>query len=98
MVSASPMEKPSTSVAPRAMRLSCRHSSSTVIDAGHGIRPPVRPNSTIWPVVTSRPAKRRWMSSACSRAWASMPVVSTSAAAGAGFAWPWSWPHDAPWT
>ncbi len=31
---------------------SCKQISSTVMDAGQGISPPVRPNSTICPVVT----------------------------------------------
>ena len=38
---------------------------------GQGISPPVMPNRTICAVVTSRPAKRRRISSACWRSWAS---------------------------
>ena len=56
---------------PKAIRFTCRHSSSTVIAPGQGMRPPVRPNSRICPVVTSRPAKRRRMASACWRSCAS---------------------------
>src|SRR5205814_1893586 len=62
IVSARPMLKHSTSVAPSVTFFSCRHSSSTVMAAGQGTSPPVRPNTTICPVVTSRLAKRRLMS------------------------------------
>ena len=51
-VNARPMLKLNTSVAPRAKCFSCRQISSTVMDAGQGISPPVRPNITICPVVT----------------------------------------------
>ena len=64
MVSASPMLKHSTSVAPSATFFNCRHSSSTVIEAGHGMSPPVSPN-TRSAVVTWRLAKRWRMSLAC---------------------------------
>lgn len=61
-VSARPTLKPSTSVAPSENFFSCKQISSTVMDAGQGISPPVRPNSTICPVVTWRPSKRRLIS------------------------------------
>ncbi len=71
MVSARPMLKHTTSANPRLSCFSWMQSSSTVIAAGHGMSPPVRPNMTIWPVVTLRPAKRLRISSAWARAWAS---------------------------
>ena len=45
------------------------HINSTVIAAGQGIRPPVKPNNKICQLVTSLPSKRRLMSLAWARAW-----------------------------
>ena len=70
MVSAKPILKPNTNVAPNANRFSCKHNKSTVIEAGHGIKPPVKPNTTICPVVTSRLVKRFLISLACANSWA----------------------------
>ena len=45
-VNARPILKPKTKVAPIATFLSCKQSKSTVIVAGQGIRPPVKPKSS----------------------------------------------------
>ncbi len=48
-----------------------KHTSRMVKAAGQGMSPPVMPNKMICGVVTARLAKRRAMSSACARSWAS---------------------------
>ena len=47
--------------------------AARVMAAGHGIRPPVRPNRTIWGVVTVLPTKRLRMSAAWARARIRLP-------------------------
>ena len=64
-VIAKPMLKHSTSAAPSVNSFTWMQSSKTVMAAGQGIRPPVRPNRIICPVVTLRFAKRFLMSFAC---------------------------------
>ena len=53
-VNANPTLNPSTKIAPRVTRFSCKHNNKTVIEAGQGINPPVKPNMTICPVLATQ--------------------------------------------
>ena len=53
VVMANPKLNAPTITKPSDTRLSCRHTSSTVNAAGHGIRPPVTPKRMICGVVTA---------------------------------------------
>ena len=82
MVKASPKLKAETKVNPIATCLSCKQINKTLKAAGHGIRPPVRPNRRICGVVTFCPAKRWAISMACALSCASWYSLSSPAILG----------------
>ena len=71
MEMAKPRLKLATMAAPKENLFKCRQIIRIVTDAGHGTSPPDRPNIAICPVLTFCPSKRRLMSSAWARSWAS---------------------------
>ena len=59
-VSANPIEKAPTNTNPKLILLRCKHIKKTVIAAGHGIRPPEKPNNIVCHIPI-RPEDRRFL-------------------------------------